>query len=158
MVGSAHGVHSMTVRQLADRSSVALGAALAAALLAGIPLVLSRLDGDSDLDPFFVLLVAAALAVAILPTVAPTQPAAKVVAWLIVVVWFAAAAVIAALLFMYQTACACSRPDLSHLPPPRTYAGLPATAYHLLATYGGGLLVAASASLSSRPQRVDPPA
>ena len=148
----------MTVRAPADRSRLALGAGVAAAVLAGIPLLLSRTDGGGDLDPFFVILVVAALAVAILPTVAPTQPAANVVAWLIVVAWFIAAAVIAALLFWSETACACSRPDLSHLPPPPTYAGLPATAYHLLATYGGGLLVAASVALSGRPDRGEPPA
>jgi hypothetical protein len=127
-------------------------------MLAAIPLVLSRLDGDGDLDPFFAALVVAAVAVAVLVSQAPTRPAARLAASLIVLAWFATAAVIAALLFVHQTACGCSSPDPASFPPPPTYAGLPATAFHLLATYGGGFLAAASVALSGGPKRGEPPA
>lgn len=127
-------------------------------MLAVIPLVLSRLDGDGDLDPFFAALVVAAITVAILLSVAPSRPAARLISWLIVLAWFAAGVTIAFLLVMYQSACGCSSPDPSSFPPAPTYAGMPATAYHLLATYGGGFLVAAAVALSGGPRRDDPPA
>jgi drug/metabolite transporter (DMT)-like permease len=119
--------------------------ALAAAVLAAIPLVLSRLDGDSDLDPFFLVLVMAALAVAILMAQPAERRVARLAARGIALAWLATGVVIAVLLGMYQTACGCSRVEPSSLPPVSTWAGLPATAFHLLATYGGGTLVAIAA-------------
>lgn len=132
--------------------------AVGAAVLAAIPLALSRLDGDGDLDPFFAILVVAALTVAALTALAPSHPATRPISWLIVLAWFAAGAAIAFLLVIYQWACACSRPDPASFPPAASYLGLPATAFHLLATYGGGALVALSVALSGNPRRADPPA
>ncbi|HET7701917.1 MAG TPA: hypothetical protein VFK35_00840 [Candidatus Limnocylindrales bacterium] len=132
--------------------------ALSAAVLAAIPLVLTRLDGDGDLDPFFAALVVAAITVAALISLASGRPVARLISWLIVLAWFAAGAVIAFLLVMYQSACGCSSPDPSSFPPAPTDWGLPATAFHLLATYGGGALLALAVASSGGPQRVDPPA
>jgi hypothetical protein len=114
---------------------------IAAAALAAIPLVISRLDGDADRDPFFIALVIVALTIAVLAR-EPVGVGAFAVSAVLVVAWLAAAGLIAVLLVMYQRACACSLPDPASLPPAASYAGLPATAFHLLATYGGGLLVA----------------
>ncbi len=116
--------------------------AVVAAVLAAIPLVLSRLDGDADLDPFFAILVVGALLVAAIATSTRRGRTAFLATRLIATAWIGAALVAAVLLGMYQAACGCSRPDPASLPPLSTALGLPATAFHVLATYGGGLLVA----------------
>lgn len=126
---------------------------LVAAALAAIPLVLSRLDGDADLDPFFAILVVAALVIAVAVSRAPTNPVACTTGRLLVLVWLGAAAWAAFLLAMYQTACGCSMVDPSSRPPLPTYLGLPATTFHLLATYGGGMLVALAAFVPARATR-----
>jgi hypothetical protein len=126
-------------------STLAAGAAVVAAVLAAIPLVLSRLDGDADLDPFFAGLVVAALTVAAIAARPTASRQVRLVGRLIALAWIGVAIWAAVLLGMYQTACACSMPDPSGLPPVTTSIGLPATAFHLLATYGGGLLVAFAA-------------
>ena len=116
--------------------------ALVAAVLAVIPLLLSRVDGDADLDPFFAILVVAALVIAFTVSRPPRNRVAWAAGRLLALAWLGAAAWAAFLLAMYQTACGCSMPEPSSLPPLPTYLGLPATAFHVLATYGGGLLVA----------------
>lgn len=141
---------------------------LVAAGLAVVPLAISRIDGDGDLDPFFAVLAVAALVVAALLGRVARRPTALRLATAIAVAWWIAAVWAAVLLAMYQAACACSRVDPASLPPPSTIAGLPvpalATVTHVLATYGGGLLVAgalvwarfvARATRGARPE--DPP-
>jgi Trk-type K+ transport system membrane component len=120
--------------------------ALVAAVLAAIPLLLSRLDADGDLDPFFAVLVLVALFVALAATRERGSPARRG-AMLLAVAWLGAGAAAAFLLVMYQTACGCSTPDLSAFPPTPTYLGFSATTFHLIATYGGGPLVALAAFL-----------
>ena len=129
----------------AARSNLAVGAALVAAVLAALPLVLSRLDGDADLDPFFAALVVAALVVAAIAERPTASRQVRLVGRLLALAWIGVAVWAAFLLVMFQTACGCSSPDPASLPPPATYLGLPATAFHLLATYGGSLLVAFAA-------------
>lgn len=124
-----------------------------AAVLAAIPLVLSRLDGDADLDPFFAILVAAALVIAVAVSRPPTNAVAWTTARLLTLTWLGAAAAAAYLLVMFQTACGCSMVDPVGLPPLPTYLGLPATAFHLLATYGGGLIVALAVFLPAHQRR-----
>ncbi|MDQ3128871.1 MAG: hypothetical protein M3Q66_10545 [Chloroflexota bacterium] len=116
--------------------------AVVAAVLAAIPLVLSRLDGDGDLDPFFAALVVAALVIAFTAARAHGSQEARLIGRLIVGAWLMAGACAAFLLIWSQSTCGCSSPDPASLPPLPTYVGLPATAFHLLATYGGGILVA----------------
>jgi drug/metabolite transporter (DMT)-like permease len=140
-------IHARDPRSIptARRPDVAAGAALLAAVLAAIPLVLSRLDGDADLDPFFAALVVAALVVAAIAARPTAGHQVRLVGRRHALAWIGVAVWAAVLLGMYQSACACSTPDPSGLPPVATYLGLPATAFHLLATYGGGLLVAFAA-------------
>ncbi len=118
--------------------------ALVAAGLAAIPLVISRLVGETDLDPFFLILVAASLLVAGLLWRAPDHPGTRYATRAIAVAWVGAAAWAAALLVNFQMACACSRIDPASLPPRPPLAQL-ATFFHVLATYGGGALVAIAA-------------
>lgn len=132
--------------------------AIGAAVLAAIPLGLSRLDGDGDIDPFFAILVIASLAIAITTARADRSRPALLIGRLIAVAWLMAAAWAGFLLAMFQTACGCSMPDPAGLPPLPTYAGLPATAFHLLATYGGGLLVGLAAFWPDPSKRADRPA
>ncbi len=117
--------------------------ALIAAGLAAVPLLISRLDGDADLDPFFLILVVASLLVAALLARSPVGLPARYATKALAVTWIVAAAWAAALLVNFQLACACSRPDPASLPA-APLAGL-ATAFHVLATYGGGALVAIAA-------------
>ncbi|HUP54081.1 MAG TPA: hypothetical protein VM408_01135 [Methylomirabilota bacterium] len=129
----------------AGRSNFAVGAAIAAAVLAAIPLTLSWLDGDADLDPFFAALVVVALVVAAIAERPTASRQIRLVGRFLALAWIGVAVWAAFLLVWYQTACGCSMVDPASLPPPATYLGLPATAFHLLATYGGGLLVAFAA-------------
>ena len=128
---------------------------LIAAVLAAIPLVLSRLDGDADLDPFFAILVVAALVISLTVSRPPGNRLAWATGRLLAVAWLGAAAWAAFLLAMYQIACGCSSPEPSSVPPLPTYLGLPATAFHLLATYGGGLLVGLAVFLPASSTRSD---
>lgn len=136
-------------------SAARAGLPVVAALLAAIPLLLSRVDGDADLDPFFALLVAAALVISIAVSRAPSSRVAWTTARVVALAWLGAAAWAAFLLAMYQTACGCSMPEPASQPPLPTYGGLPATAFHLLATYGGGGLVALAVFLPARSTRSD---
>ena len=126
------------------RSSVPTALAVAAAVLAAIPLVISRLDGDADLDPYFAALVAAALAVGIAMRSAMDNPAAWLTARLVVVAWWGVALWAAFLLVYFETACGCSSPDPGSLPAPRVPTAV-STPSHLAAAYGGGILVALAA-------------
>ena len=114
--------------------------AIGAAVLAFIPLVLSQIDGDADLDPFFAALVVAALVVAATASPATPRRSGRLLGQLVVMAWLFVAAWAAFLLLQFQVTCGCSMPDPASLPPPRVSAGL-ATALHVLATYGGGVLV-----------------
>lgn len=141
-----------------SRSAVRAALPVIAAGLAAIPLVLSRLDGDADLDPFFAILVVIALLSALAVSRAPTSRLARITGRALALAWLGAAVSAAFLLVMYQSACGCSMPDPAGLPPLPTYVGLPATAFHLLATYGGGLLVALAVFVPARSNRSDGPA
>ncbi len=137
----------------ANPSSAQAALPLVAAALAAIPLVLSRLDGDADLDPFFAILVVAALAIAMAVSRPATNPVAWTTARLLTLAWLGAAVAAAYLLVMYQSACRCSMVDPAGLPPLPTYLGLPTTTFHLLATYGGGLHVALAVFLPAHQSR-----
>ena len=131
MVGPARGV------------GVAPLLGVGAAVLAAIPLVLSRLDGDGDLDPFFAVLLVAALAIAALTTPEGLRdPRRGLVAVALVVAWLGAAAWAGFLLAWFQTACGCSSPAPTAPPATGLDAVNFATISHVAATYGGGLLVA----------------
>lgn len=111
---------------------------VAAAALSLIAAVVSRLDGDDDLVPFFAILTFVAVAMAWLVS----NPAYRVVLRALAIAWICAAIWVAVLLVMYQAACGCSSsPPL----PEATYLGLRATAYHLAATYVGLALVVVTA-------------
>jgi hypothetical protein len=127
--------------------------ALAAAALAAVPLRFSRIDGDADLDSFFVILAGAAVVVALLLGRDPAGRRRVLTARAIAVAWLIVGAVILVLLGMSGITCGCSSPDPASLPPAPTLAGLPATAFHVLATYGGGLLVAIAAFVPRRSHR-----
>ncbi len=128
---------STTTRQIEAAASRSVLCLLASAL-AAIAAVLSSLDGDLDLVPFFVGLTFAAglLAWAVHP---PMMGARRTFARLAAIAWVSAAIWIGGLLVMYQATCGCSR--AAPTSPVQTYLGLPATAYHLAATYLGGALV-----------------
>lgn len=141
------GVHA--IRPVKSRLRV--GLSLGAAALALVADVVSQLDGDTDLVPFFAILAVAAFVVAV-AVGSPFQGRHRLVARAVTVGWAIAAVWIGALLVMYQVSCACSR--AGPLAPEATYLGLPATAYHLAATYlGGALLLVATFGRSTRDAR-----
>ena len=111
------------------------GLALAASALAGLAAVISSLDGDADLVPFFVALTFAggvAAWAAHLPFVGARRRLASAIAW----AWLVTGAWVGVLLGMFQ-AMASSPPPT----PEATYLGLTATIYHLLGLYGGLALI-----------------
>ncbi|MGH2382913.1 MAG: hypothetical protein ACRDG7_17055 [Candidatus Limnocylindria bacterium] len=110
---------------------------LGASVLAGLAAVVAKQDGDADIVPFFVALTVAG-GVHAWATATPLIGRRRVLALGITGLWMIAGVWTGALLGMYQAMCACSRP-----PPPveLTYFGLTATVYHLVALYGGLVLV-----------------
>lgn len=122
--------------------------ALGTALLAAITLVVSILDNSAEGIAFF----SAAAPGAAIQAWAVREPYGGVrrrVAIALAVTWLVAAVWIGVLLVAYQSA---SRP------PPEieaTYFGLPATAYRLVALYGGAVLVAMAALLPRSQPRPD---
>ena len=117
---------------------------LTASALAGLAAVISSLDGDHDLVPFFVGLTFLGGVVAW----AVAAPADRRIAVGVALLWTLAAVWVGVLLLMFVTVWQ----GLSGPPPGPvlTYLGLPATAYHLLGLYGGWALVLA-ATFSGRP-------
>ena len=113
--------------------------ALAAAALSGVAVLVSALDDAQEALAFFVAATIVALGQARLGSDASS--AARRGAWFIAVVWILAGAWIGVLLLMYQTA---SRATPG---PEATYLGLTATVYHLVALYGGMVLVTLAAWL-----------
>ena len=120
--------------------------ALGAALLAAMALVVSILDDSAEGIAFFSA-AAPGAAVQAWAVREPYGGARRRVAIALAVAWLVAAVWIGVLLVMYQSA---SRP----LPEVEaTYFGLTATAYHLVALYGGAVLVAVAAlRLRSHPR------
>ena len=112
---------------------------LAAMVLAGLATVVASQDGDADIVPFFVGLTVAA-GIEAWAAHPPFQGRRKSTAAVIAGLWLLAAAWIAVLLIMAQTMTSGPPPQ-----PEERYLGLTATVYHVIALYGGALLVAASA-------------
>jgi hypothetical protein len=114
---------------------------LAASFLAGVAAVVSGLDGDADLVPFFVGLTfvggIGAWAVGA-PFIGPRKALARIIG----AVWLVAAGWIGGLLLWFQAACGCSGPPPS---PEATYLGLTATVFHVTAVFLGGALMAVAA-------------
>lgn len=122
---------------MGSRSLLATGAGLLAAVAA----VVSQLDADLDILPFFVGLtvLGAAGAFAVREPYAGNR---RVFGTMIATAWIAAAAIIGGLLLWHQALCACSYPEPV---AESTYAGLTATVYHVAAVYLGGALMAVAA-------------
>jgi len=111
-----------------------------AALLCAVALAVSVLDDAAEALAFFtVALVAAALQA--WAGREPYEGPRRGVSVAIALLWWIAAAWIGVLLLMYQSGS--SRPEPL---PEATYLGLTATVYHLVALYGGALLVAVAAA------------
>jgi hypothetical protein len=127
------------------------GLALAASALAGVATAIASLDGDLDLVPFFVSLTFAGGLIAVLLQ-PPLEPTRRNVARVLALAWAGAAIWAGALLVWYQAACGCSSPPPA---PVATYLGIPATAYHVAATFGGAAFVTVAA-FGSR-TRIDRP-
>lgn len=110
---------------------------LAASGLAGLAAVISSLDADPDLVPFFVGLTFLGGLVA-WAVAAPVRRIAVGAALL----WTVAAIWVGVLLLMLVTVWqGSSGPTPGPVP---TYLGLPGTFYHLLGLYGGWVLVVAA--------------
>ena len=107
--------------------------ALAASALAGLAAVISSLDGDADLVPFFVALTFAG-GVAAWAAHPPFQGARRRVAVVVAWGWLIAGAWVGVLLGLFQAWSSSSGPTPG---PEATYLGLTATIYHLLGMYGG---------------------
>lgn len=137
-VGRAAGVVTMR-----SRSSLPL----VASALTAIAGVVANQDGESSIVPFFfgLTFVAGFQAWATHPPfTGPRGVAARAVAvaWLVAAVW------IAALLAMYVMVWSgSSSPQRA---PAALYLGLPGTAYHLAAVYGGLILVILAAAAPDR--------
>ena len=108
-------------------------------LLTGLATIVASQDRDADIVPFFVGLTVAA-GIEAWAAHPPFQGRRKSTAGVIAGLWLLAAAWIAVLLIMAQTMTSGPPP-----PPEERYLGLTATVYHVIALYGGALLVAASA-------------
>ena len=127
----------------------AVGLALAASALAAVATVISSLDGDLDLVPFFVLLTFAGGLIAVLLH-PPVGGSGRLAARVLALAWAGAAIWAGALLVWYQVACGCSSPPPV---PEATYLGIPASAFHFAAAFVGGALVVVAAFGS--PSRLD---
>ena len=118
------------------RSLLALGASF----LAGLAAVISSLDGDADLVPFYVGLTFLG-GVGAWGSAVPAGPrlwVARVAAllWLVAAIW------VAVLLVMSVTVWQASSPPPT---PEDTYFGLTATVYRVMGLYGGMVLMLISA-------------
>lgn len=115
--------------------------AAVATALAAVAGVVSALDGDADLVPFFVGLTVAG-SIGAWAVREPYGGDRRRLAQAIGGLWLIAASWIGALLIWQQVLCACSMP----LPIREfTYLGLTATVYHLAGVYLGGALMAVAA-------------
>ena len=110
---------------------------LGASALAGIAAIISNQDGDADLVPFFVGLTFLGGMFA-WAAGSEDDRMRRRVARAIQLIWGLAAIWIALLLAFAQASSTTSSPTPT---PPATYLGLPATVYHLLALYGGLVLL-----------------
>ena len=118
---------------------------LGASFLAGLAAVISSLDGDADLVPFFVLLTFLGGVVAGV-AYPPLEGVRRAVARAVAVLWAVAAIWVGVLLFGFG-----GSGSSGPVPPPAaTYAGLTATAYHLVGLYGGLVLVVLAAFAPKR--------
>ena len=115
--------------------------AAAAASLAGVAAIISALDGDTDLVPFFVGLTAAG-GIGAWAVRAPYGGGRRRLAQAIGGLWLIAAGWIGALLIWQGAICGCSMPPPM---PESTYVGMTATVYHLAGVYLGGALMAVAA-------------
>ncbi len=114
--------------------------AVAASLLAAAAVVVSQLDGDLDLVPFFValtLLGGIGAFVVREPYVRRRRLGAVIATG-----WIAAAVIIGGLLLWHRALCGCSMPEPV---AESTYLGLTATVYHVAAVYLGGALMTVAA-------------
>ena len=119
--------------------------AVAATALAVVAAIVSGLDGDADLVPFFAGLAVAG-GIGAWAVRDPYEGRRVWLAQLIGLGWLVAATIIGALLIWQGVLCGCSSPPL---PPEATYLGLTATAYHIAAVYlGGACMVVAAFSRS----------
>ena len=113
---------------------------LVASALAGLAAVISSLDGDGDIVPFFVGLtfVGGVAAWAAQP---PFEGRRARVAKGVALVWLVAAIWVGVLLLMYVTVWQASSTSGPSPVADQTYLGIPATAYHLIGLFGGSVLV-----------------
>ena len=119
------------------RSLLAIGASALAAVAA----VVSRLDGDFDILPFFVGLTLLG-GVGALAVREPYPERRRLIGAVIATGWIAAAVIIGGLLLWRQALCGCSMPEPV---AEATYLGLTATVYHVVGVYLGGALMAVAA-------------
>ena len=120
-----------------SRSLLAIGASVLAAV-AGL---VSQLDGDSDIVPFFVAMTVLG-ATGAFAVREPYTDNRRVIGAMVATAWIAAAAIIGGLLLWHRALCACSMPEPT---AEATYLGLTATVYHLTGVYLGGALMAVAA-------------
>jgi hypothetical protein len=122
------------------------GLALLASALAGLAAVISSLDGDADLVPFFIGLTllggVGAWALAL-----PPADGRRRIGLGAALVWLFAAGWVAVLLGMEGTVWQASSPPPM---PEDSYAGLTATGYRVIGLFGGAIAMAAAAYLPER--------
>jgi hypothetical protein len=110
-------------------------------VLAGLAALISNLDNDHDLVPFFVGLTVLG-GIETWAVQAPFVGQRRVVARGAALIWAGAAAWVGVLLVMSVTVWQASSPPPG---PEATYVGLPATIYHLVGLYGGAAFMLAAA-------------
>ena len=115
--------------------------ALAASALAGLAAVISSLDGDADLVPFFVGLTFLG-GLGAWAAHDPFEGARRSVARGAALLWGVAATWVAVLLVMSVTVWQASGPPPQ---PAALYLGLTATVYHVIGLFGGAVLMLISA-------------
>jgi len=114
---------------------------LVAAALAGLAAIIASLDGDEDIVPFFVGLTFLG-GVAAWAGHAPFGGRRRVIAQGVALVWLLAATWVSVLLVMSVTVWQGGSSTVSPVPiPDQVYLGLPATVYHLVGLYVGGILI-----------------
>jgi hypothetical protein len=115
--------------------------ALVAMLLSALAGVVSVLDGDFAVAPYFLVTTVAGGIVALGLTPGDGM-VGLILARLLAILWLLSVFVIGTLLVFERITCGCSQ----QLPvPPNLYLGLPATAYHLIATFGSTALIVIAA-------------
>lgn len=115
---------------------------LAASALAGLAVVVSSLDGDAELVPFFVGLTFLG-GLEAWAAHEPFEGTRRSVAAGAALLWALAASWVAVLLVMYVTVWQASSSPPQ--PPQALYVGLTATVYHVVGLFGGVVLVLISA-------------